>query len=324
MEQNNVNSMKCESVELVMFVGVPASGKSTLSKYYTEKGYYVLSSDEIRFSMMGELLKYPDKQQELNQLNRRVFENIDNDTKRFLENGESVVVDATNLSRTRRKKFLKKLQGVSCYKRCIVFITPIDVCISRNMKRQGIARVPDNAMERMFRQFECPYYWEGWDEIECFTTSDTYKFPFEKTVDFAQDNPHHSLSLSEHLIATKNFAVNNGYSVELQEVAYYHDIGKLYTKEFKNAQGDPTEHAHYYGHENYGAYLYLAEKCCGKNIEEDEFEIILYNANLINCHMRPLNYWNKYDGAKEKDIVLFGEGFVKDIGLLYDADRSAH
>ena len=35
-------------MELIFFVGIPASGKSTLANQYREQGYQVLSSDEIR------------------------------------------------------------------------------------------------------------------------------------------------------------------------------------------------------------------------------------------------------------------------------------
>ena len=70
--------------------------------------------------------------------------------------------------------------------------------------------------------------------------------------------------------------------------------------------------------------LYLAEMCCGKHLCAEEFQQVLYEANLINCHMRPLTYWNQNAGGKEKDIALFGAAFVEDLTKLNLADRAAH
>ena len=39
-------------MELIMFVGIPASGKSTKSALYRELGYEVLSSDDIRNELL--------------------------------------------------------------------------------------------------------------------------------------------------------------------------------------------------------------------------------------------------------------------------------
>ena len=111
---------------------------------------------------------------------------------------------------------------------------------------------------------------------------------------------------------------------ELRRAARYHDIGKLYTKRFENTRGEKTKIAHYYGHENYGAYLFLTEMCCGKEINASEFDRVLYDANLINCHMRPLTRWAYIENAEKKDRLLFGDPFVEDLILLHQADRSAH
>ena len=94
----------------------------------------------------------------------------------------------------------------------------------------------------------------------------------------------------------------------------------MYTKQFFNYKGEPTEDAHYYGHENYGSYLYLSEICCGISLDEVATENALYEALLINCHMRPLCYG---EGAYEKDTALFGEEFMKDLMQLHEADRAA-
>lgn len=115
-------------------------------------------------------------------------------------------------------------------KKCVLFITPVEVCFARNATRKGIARVPDEAMKKMLRNFECPGYLEGWDKIEPVIGEDTYAFPFEATMNFSQDNPYHTLTLYEHLKAAHEYAVKSGFNTDIQEVAFYHDIGKLYRR----------------------------------------------------------------------------------------------
>lgn len=311
-------------MELVMFTGIPASGKSTQSTAYREQGYLILSSDEIRESMMAgrNLEGLPEK--EKNNINSRVFETIRKRTGEALKRGQSVVVDATNLSRKRRISFLEQFKRFSCVKKCILFITPVDTCLERNRRRTGSARVPEEGMQRMLCSFECPNYWEGWDEIVPAVDPAPYQFPWDKMQGFDQDNPHHSLTLAGHMEAAARYCREHRFGDMLERVAACHDIGKLYTKRYCNTRGEPTPYAHYLGHDNYGAYLYLTERCCGKTPSPVIFRQVLYETNLINCHMRPLAHWRRADGAEEKDRELFGEDFISDLLALHQADCAAH
>lgn len=309
-------------MELIMFVGIPASGKSTKAKEYMQKGYQLISSDAIR----AELTEYADLQslseKEYTAINKRVFEIIRKETAASLKAGKSVVVDATNLNRKRRMNFLNNFKNYTC--KCVLFITPVHICMERNRKRVGNAKVPESAMEKMLCNFECPYLWEGWEEIIPVISEENYKFVFEDIAGFEQDNPHHDLTLDKHLNEAEKYCKDHNYSEMLQKVARYHDIGKVYTKRFQNRKGEPTEVAHYYDHENYSAYLYLTEMCCGKQLTKEELYQILYETNLINCHMRPLNCWNESEKTIEKDAAVFGEKFMKDLRALNQADRAAH
>ena len=311
-------------MELVMFVGIPASGKSTQSAKYRQQGYQILSSDEIREALINGTNLESLTEKEKTQLHNRVFEIIRKETTAALKRGQSVVVDATNLSRKRRMSFLEQFKRFSCTKKCVLFITPAEICMERNRKRIGNARVPEEGMLRMLCNFECPNYWEGWDEIKAIADSGPYQFPFETIRGFDQDNPHHSLTLDEHIAAAVQFCKEQGYGEMLERVAAYHDIGKLYTKQYRSMRGEPTPHAHYLGHDNYGAYLYLTEMCCGKVLSAESFRRILYEACLINCHMRPIAHWRWVDGAEEKDRQLFGDAFMVDLLALHQADRAAH
>lgn len=310
--------------EFVMLVGIPACGKSTLSNEYRTKGYEILSSDQIRLEMAGTENVFQLEKTALNQLNANVFEYIKKKASELLKNDKSVVIDATSLGRKKRKSFVSYVRRTKCKKTCVLFITPRDVCLERNEKRTGIARVPQKSMQKMLCSFECPNYWEGWDEIVPVIYSEPYTFPFEETKDFNQDNPHHTHTLFDHMDIARQYGVDNSYPDHLIKVLKYHDIGKLYVKAFENRKGEKTEFAHYYGHENYSAYLYLTEMCCGKNLTQDEFKQILYETSLINCHMRPLVIWKDSPNAKKNDKELFGEQFINDLILVHKADRFAH
>nr|MBR6778351.1 ATP-binding protein [Clostridia bacterium] len=313
-----------ENLEFIMLMGIPASGKSTAAAEYKKRGYAVFSSDEIRAETEEKLKSGALVMPSNTNLNAMVFDHIKALTVKALKEGQSVVLDATNLGRKRRMNFKNALGRIPCVKICMLFITSPKECSRRNELREGAAKVPEEAMYRMFCGFECPNFWEGWDKIIPVADSIPYRFEYEKTVGFPQETPHHSLTLDEHMQAAYALAAERGFSERVQKVAKCHDIGKLYTKRFENRRGERTEWAHFYGHENYGAYLYLAENCCGKDLTEEEFKAILYETNLINCHMRPLTVWKDSVSAREKDKRLFGEEFFQDLVDLNICDKAAH
>lgn len=111
-----------------------------------------------------------------------------------------------------------------------------------------------------------------------------------------------------------------------------HDLGKYYTKTFVDSKGNPSKEAHYYGHENYGAYMFLVGQNravstgdyeCAKT-DKQEQKNNLYISSLINWHMRPHTAWKQSEKARERDITLIGEAMYQDIMFLHEADLSAH
>ena len=63
-------------MELIVFVGIPASGKSTKSVEYRNAGYCVVSSDEIRSGFMDgkSLADFSAEEQE--RINAAVFDTV--------------------------------------------------------------------------------------------------------------------------------------------------------------------------------------------------------------------------------------------------------
>ena len=308
--------------DLYVMIGIPASGKSAFTVDFAKRGYNILSSDEIRERIFGE--GFPADEKERNRLKSAVFNLIRKEARAMLKDGESVVIDATNLNRKKRIKLLSYFNEVPCHKKAMLFITSPEVCKERNKMRPIGKRVPSEYMDRLMRGFEVPVLGEGWDEIIPVIGSDEYKFPFHLLADFSQDNPYHTLTLGGHMDSAKEYALAHGYSERLVKICALHDIGKLLTKEFKNYKGEPSKTAHFYGHENVGAYLYLAMELCGKDRGDDEIKEILYDSALINCHMRPLIAWRDSAKAKERDRLIFGDGFISDIEKINAADGAAH
>ena len=171
-------------MELIVFVGIPASGKSTKSVEYRNAGYCVVSSDEIRSGFMDgkSLADFSAEEQE--RINAAVFDTVYRKTEEALSAGVSVVVDATHLNRGHRTEFLKYFEKFECPKKTLLFITPFEVCLLRNRGRTGAAFVPENVMHQMLGWFNCPDYSEGWDEIIPIVSDAPFTLPFTETEHF--------------------------------------------------------------------------------------------------------------------------------------------
>ncbi len=178
-------------MELVVFVGIPASGKSTESMKYRAAGYTVLSSDEIRCKIMNGVSLAEVSAEEQNRINTEVFDTVYAKTEEALRRGESVVVDATHIKRSYRMDFLRHFEKFQCVKKCVLFVTPFEICLERNRKRTGFALVPENILFWMLGTFECPYYHEGWDEIIPVASDVPYKRPFAELENFEYGTPEY-------------------------------------------------------------------------------------------------------------------------------------
>ena len=83
---------------------------------------------------------------------RRINEAIDN------PEINAVIVDATHLNWASRNKTLRNLHLSKVDEVVpVIFNTPLNVCLDRNNKRKGRARVPDAVIRRMFYQRTDPH-----------------------------------------------------------------------------------------------------------------------------------------------------------------------
>ncbi len=303
--------MDNEKPVFVMMVGLPASGKSTVSAELAEKyDATVFSSDALRKELFGDESNQGDSRKLFAELHRRI--------KKCLRDGGSAIYDATNISSKRRREFLQELAKIDCRKECVVMATPYKQCLENNRNRDR--QVPEHVIERMYRHWNTPYWFEGWDEIEL-----RYWGRFESYAShwsvfdywhYGQDNPYHSLSLGEHCFETGLWC--RPYGEDVFSAALVHDCGKPFTKQFKDSKGNPAEHAHYYGHENVGAYdaMFFFNPAQART---------LFISTLVNLHMKPYE-WERggNERLRSKYRELWGEELYLAVMELHEADKKAH
>ena len=256
----------------------------------------IISSDAIREEVLGDVNDQSH--------NQEVFNIIEKRCREALKANKETILDATNLNRKRRINFIKTMP--KCKVEAVVFAIPFEECCKRNAARERV--VPQEAMERMYRSFQPPHYAEGFDDIK-YITSDSKKVSLEDILNknkIAHDNPHHTLDIYSHCIATEKIArkisvrenLSNKDSILLQTAARYHDIGKFICKTFSDHKGNLTEIAHYFSHQNVSAYLFL---CYDTDLEDKKKTFI---SNLIYHHM---DFYMK-DFKSEK--MIFNENFI--------------
>lgn len=309
-------------VKFVMLCGLPASGKSTYCEQYKyNKDWVVLSSDAIRAELLGDESDQSKNEEVFKILHSRVKEN--------LRNGKNVVYDATNLSRKNRVHFISdELKGIYCEKICVLFATPFELCCARNYARDR--QVPESAMVRTYKNFQTPTIYEGWDDVQIVWADydNMLGFEYDICVDIerwkhiSHDNPHHSLSIGNHMIAACDYAKDKTDNIKVITAALLHDIGKPDTKAFVDSHGKECETAHFYQHHCVGSYLALFYLI--KMHPNWKDEDVLYVSLLINLHMRPFLAYKHSDKAEAKDRRLFGDKIIDEVLILHECDKAAH
>ena len=313
--------------DFLMLVGLPGSGKSTYIKKYFNQNLRVHSSDAIREELSGDVNNQ--------NINKQVFDLLHKRVKEDLKNGISCVYDATNISWKRRKAFLESLNGINCWKVCHFIATPYEVCLDRNRQRERV--VPDDVIKRMYLNFDIPWYNEGWDGIEIVYTQSSFDSYYGDYInfladyeDFEQNSKWHSESLGNHCRKTVQYVQSRAADLNLLNeretkiAAILHDCGKPFVKAFKDSRGNDSEFAHYYNHENVGAYNSIFY---GKAAGVDSLLI----AALVRYHMilHFFKDWrqktvDKYEKEFTMHRYLQEMQFYTALKILHEGDKRAH
>ena len=302
-----------------MLIGIVASGKSTYAKKLAEEtDTIILSSDQLREEMYGDISDQTHNAEVFAELHKRCKEN--------LQKQVNIIYDATNVNMRKRLAFFRELKDIDCYKKAIVFATPYELCLEQNSKRDR--KVPEDVIKRMRENFHFPLYNEGFDEIEFVWNMGDTEFDMfallDKAANFEQCNRHHSFNLEEHMWKTA-MGLPDKCKVNhvLFTAARLHDIGKLETQSFVDRKGNPTDEAHYYQHQYAGGYeaMFYLKQHGHREYSDEE---ILHICTLIQYHMHPYIAWRDSEKARNRDRQLFGDEMYEEVWSLHRADRDAH
>ncbi|HKD74953.1 MAG TPA: AAA family ATPase [Ktedonobacterales bacterium] len=132
--------------ELVVFVGLQASGKSTYYRTFLAKTHTLVSKD-----LMPNVRQRQRRQEEL--------------IVAALEAGQSVAVDNTSPTPEDRASLIQIGKRFGATITGYWFLTSTAAALERNRMREGKARVPDVAIYATMKKLAQPTFAEGFDRI---------------------------------------------------------------------------------------------------------------------------------------------------------------
>ena len=222
-----------------------------------------------------------------------------------LKAGKTVIYDATNVTRKARKSAIACAHPTNDTVECHVVWAEPEECIRRDSLRAR--KVGPAVIDKMLRRWQSPWLDEGFDKVEIHLNQqdfDQVKYiaSMASNMHIPHDNPHHELGVWDHCMqahvniveagAKDTQAKRKDYNT-LATAAYWHDIGKPYTKFFK--PGDNI--AHYYDHHCVGGYLayglFLNPDHFMYDVEMSDIYLISW---IIANHMEPFfnsSYYQK-------------------------------
>lgn len=133
-------------MELVIFVGLQGSGKSTFYRQRYAETHALVSKDLLRSGGNRDARQ-----------RRRIEE--------AFAAGKSVVVDNTNVRREDREGLVTLARAHGATVVCLYFPPDVRASLERNRRREGRARVPDVAIHATAKRLEPPTLAEGFDRL---------------------------------------------------------------------------------------------------------------------------------------------------------------
>jgi predicted kinase len=322
--------------KFIMMCGLPASGKSTKAKEIADdENALILSSDEMRIELFGDVNHQDD--------NGKLFEELYRRAKEYLKQGKSVIVDATNISSKRRISTLNEFKNY--HKEIYYLCTYYEKCLYHDIIRDK--KVGEHVINRMYRTLLIPTYKEGWNDIHIYSNEfgllKKYKDKFENIIfnpatthdgmfeelskydsftflpiyNLPHDSKWHTLSVSRHTYEVWKYIMDNYHAPDKDKmlmVALFHDTGKAHCKQFKEG----SKYANFYNHENVSAQL-VCNFLMWMGYEED---FILDVSELVQLHMRLLSA-DDSESCMEKLKQFVGEDTFNKLKFFKEADEQA-
>lgn len=139
-----------------MLIGLPGTGKTTFAKNlldHNSESRVLISSDKIRF----DLLNYNDTGIDFDpKIEPKVWKSVIRNIKEVMKDPmvKEIIFDATNLRKSKRKKFLKLAKKNDFLTQGIVFSGSLRKIKGRNQDRERT--VPEKVIERFSKILEAP------------------------------------------------------------------------------------------------------------------------------------------------------------------------
>lgn len=251
--------------KIKILAGVAGVDKSTYINQHKKENDIVLSSDQLRIELYGNL-------EEGNKYNGEVFNELNNRLRQAIKTGDGdIYYDTTAVSRKQRAglyKQIKKTAELNDYEIEVVLLhKPLEQIKEQNNERTGFARVPDDVIERMYKALQAPRIGVDCDSFQVIAPDfSEYMDEINHRVNESHNSPYHAESLQEHMDMVNRSAKETN-NERLIELAYHHDLGKAVSRTRNNKRSLATdyirhlygEHDRYMGHENVGSIYYLVK-----------------------------------------------------------------
>ena len=129
-------------MQLIIFTGVQASGKSTFYQQYFYHTHLRLNLDMLKTRHRENIL----------------FEAA-------LTSKTKMVIDNTNMTRIDRERYIQRAKDAEFEIISYYFETDLHSTLQRNAQREGKANIPEKGVRATLQRLEIPHQSEGFDEL---------------------------------------------------------------------------------------------------------------------------------------------------------------
>ncbi|MEH7119634.1 ATP-binding protein [Neobacillus vireti] len=137
-------------MKLGIMCGIPLSGKSTYAKVLQSEGWVRVSLDDLRLALHGQIYKA--------EAETKVWESAELMVRTLLKSGHNVIVDTTNRTRERRKRWRRVAKEFGLTLEIYQIETDYETCKARN---KVLKRLSQDMLKQIHKNYQEPTSDEG-------------------------------------------------------------------------------------------------------------------------------------------------------------------